>query len=847
MRYFLYKKETNKLNKEELKKFGYAGSIHSHTHYSNIRFYDATIRVPDAYNRAKELGYKIVAFTDHGNISSHMEAAKYYSDHKDQLGNIKPLLGTETYLIHQNEFDKAKEDNDKFKFNHFLLNALNKHGHEFMRKISSKSWEHFQMYHGQERVYNTYQEIEEMMKGYKGDVIASSACLASPSSQYLLKYKETKDKKWLDKVVEFVKWGIKVFGKENFFLELMPSDNPEQLYVNNMLVKLSKKSRLKIIITTDAHYLSPKERPIHEALLHARQPDRDLSAYDTTYMMSTEDLFHYFSDDVLTESFKNIESIYDRIEAYDFEHAPIIPETFIPGFKKADISWIDTNKYPYFLKFENSKRKVDQYYLSKIMEGIEKTKIPKNDVYLSRINLEFGELWEISKKLNQPMSAYFTTLQQLLESIQKIALINYGRGSSACWITNFILGLTHVDSIKYNLPYYRFLSKERVTRNTAGDFPDEDIDTEANKRDKVLKEIKKQRGDKHVLNFCTFNTIGVRSSVLIACRGLGVDNNEANYIVDLLPSENGKEWPLHDAFFGNKEKGRKPSSKLIKEVNKYPKLKETVIGLFGLVVGRSIHASGVYISNEDYIAHNAMMKAKNGIEITQFDADMSERASALKYDFLSLSALDRVRSAFDLLIKDKKIEWQGDLGSTYWKYFGPNKLDYTSPKMYNMLFDGTVINAFQYDSETGWKALRKANVRKFMDLVSINGALRLRSDEGEQPLDKYIRYRDHPEQWENEMIKSGLSDSERKTLHALLDESRGICLSQETLMKLSMNSNISNFDLLQANKLRKAIAKKDPKKQAEQHEIFMKQGLANGSRKKFLDYVWENCVMIQKG
>jgi len=374
-----------------------------------------------------------------------------------------------------------------------------------------------------------------------------------------------------------------------------------------------------------------------------------------------------------------------------------------------------------------------------------------------------------------------------------------------------------------------------------------DTDTEASKRKLVLDEIKKQRGDKHVLNFCTFSTIGIRSSVLIACRGLGVDNNEANYIVDLLPSENGKEWSLHDAFFGNKEKVRKPSSKLIKEVSKYPKLKEIILGLFGLIVGRSSHASGVYISNDDYTKYNAMMKTKNGVEVTQFDADMSERASALKYDFLSLSALDRVRASFDLLVKDKKIRWQGDLGSTYWSNFNPNKLDYTSPKMYDMLFDGTVINAFQYDSETGWKALRKANARKFMDLVSINGALRLRSEKGEQPLDKYIRYRDHPEQWEKEMIKSGLNDGERKTLHRLLDDSRGICISQESLMKLSMDSNISGFNLLQANKLRKAIAKKDPKKQAEQHDIFMKQGLKIGTRQQFLDYIWENCVMIQNG
>ena len=120
------------------------------------------------------------------------------------------------------------------------------------------------------------------------------------------------------------------------------------------------------------------------------------------------------------------------------------------------------------------------------------------------------------------------------------------------------------------------------------------------------------------------------------------------------------------------------------------------------------------------------MKTKNGISVTQFDADYTERAGYIKFDFLSLDAIDRLQSAFDLLLRDKKIEWQGSLKETYDKYFSPNKLDFASPKMYDMLFNGDVINAFEFSSGTGNKNIKENerqiiygfNISEFIDEVN---------------------------------------------------------------------------------------------------------------------------------
>lgn len=373
-----------------------------------------------------------------------------------------------------------------------------------------------------------------------------------------------------------------------------------------------------------------------------------------------------------------------------------------------------------------------------------------------------------------------------------------------------------------------------------------DTDTEAAKRENIINKVKEVYGEDKVLNFATFTTIGTRAAIKYAGRGLGIDNNEVNYIVSLLPADGHDEWPITDALLGNEKKGRKPSNKLLSEVNKYPNMKETIIGLFGLVVGRSEHASGVLVANNGYTEHNAAMLTPNGIAVTQFDADDSEYAGMIKFDFLSLSALDKVHCAIDMLVKDGLVNKQDTLRETYMKYFGPEALDMTNPEMYKMLFDGKVIDAFEFSSSVGYKTLRKLNARDYMALVSANGLMRLTGgDSDELALDRFIRYQNNPSDWDGDMNNAGLNDNEKRLMHKLLDDYKGVNNSQERLMQMVLK--ISDYSLQEANKLRKSIAKKDKQKQEEQHVFFLKKAKEHGLRDEFAKYVWDEQIAIQSG
>ena len=161
-----------------------------------------------------------------------------------------------------------------------------------------------------------------------------------------------------------------------------------------------------------------------------------------------------------------------------------------------------------------------------------------------------------------------------------------------------------------------------------------------------------------------------------------------------------------------------------------------------------------------------------------------------------------------MLLKDGIIEWQGSLRETFNKYFHPDVLEMDAQKMYDLLFDGEIISAFQFEAKTGRTALEKINARNFNQLVAANSLMRL-SCEGEQPIDKFIRYKNDLNEWEKDMIAYKLTEEERQVMHELLDDRYGVCETQEAIMQIAMHDKVAKYDLLEAKKLRKASAKKD--------------------------------------
>ena len=365
-----------------------------------------------------------------------------------------------------------------------------------------------------------------------------------------------------------------------------------------------------------------------------------------------------------------------------------------------------------------------------------------------------------------------------------------------------------------------------------------DIDAESSKREEIIRLTKEEYGEENVLNMGTFTTEGTRSAVITACRGLGIDRDVSNNLANLIPTTKGGIWSLKECFYGDEEEGKKPVKNFIDQVNKYEGLKDALLSIEGIISGRSQHASGVIVFQDGFIRQNAMMKTTRGLPVTQFDAGDSEYMGGLKLDYLSINALDRIRAAMDLLLEYNKIEWQGSLRATYDKYLHPDVLEMDNPKMFEMLFDGHVMNAFQFEANVGQQALNKLNARTFDEIVAANSLMRLHGD-GEQPLDKFIKHKENINLWYKEMEDFGLTEEEIKIMEIRSAETYGITDSQEGLMELFMDENISGLGLLEANTFRKALAKQDQEELKNQKDIFYNGGYKKGTRKELLDYVWE--------
>lgn len=814
--------------------------IHNHTDASNFRLRDAINKPEDLLDYALELGLPGIAITDHATISNHVRAHRYIEENKDKFKDFTLGFGDEFYLLDKDTVQWARDNNEKIQYHHFLVLAKNQNGYEFLKKLTTREWENSFFHRGMERVPTYYEDLEELIKGYENDVIFTSACLGSPLSKLILNYNETNDKQDKKKIHEFITFFTNLVGKDNFYLELQPAIKhdksnadvkQEQQIVNDMLLQLCKVYELTPIITTDAHYLNKDQALAHKTYLQASNGEREVdSFYSTTYVMDKDELLEYFDEELLDNLIENTHDLMNRLEPISFKQKTQVPNIDIPNYNDKNLFKDYLNDYKYINKFKTSERDMDRYYLHLIGEGMLSHNQEFNKENLSRIDVELEQIWEISNKLDQSLSSYFVLTKDVVEMMWEVSLVGVSRGSASCFYTNYLLDIVQINAIEYKLPYWRFLNKDRP------ELADIDLDSESSKREEIIELAKERYGDERVLNSCTFTTEGPKSTVITATRGYGLDVAEQHNIANLIPSEGAALWSVSDCFFGNEKKNRKPVKEFIDRVEKYDGLKDVMLSIEGLISGRSQHASSVIFYPRRFLDVNAKMKTTKGLEVTQFNAEDGQYASELKLDFLSISALGRIREAMELLLEDGKIEWQGTLKKTYDKYFHPDVLDLTSKEMFDMLSEGEVFDAFQMSSLVARNAMRKIKPNTFNEIEITNTLIRLQTD-GEQPVDRFVRYKNDIQEWYRDMEEYGLSSEEIKLMEDHLLERTGICDTQEGIMLIVMDKRIGNSNLLFANKYRKAIAKKNEKAIEECERIFTKNILDNGHSKEFADYI----------
>lgn len=318
--------------------------------------------------------------------------------------------------------------------------------------------------------------------------------------------------------------------------------------------------------------------------------------------------------------------------------------------------------------------------------------------------------------------------------------------------------------------------------------------------------MRKAWGDTKCLNIITFHTETSKAAIQTACRGLNIDVDTARSISALVPVERGKAWSIHDCLFGNPEKDRKPVKEMARLIRQYDGLEETINEIEGLVSGRGCHASGFYLFNDEFVEQNSMMIAANGLTTTCWDQGDSDYCGALKVDFLTIKALDIIRGCMTTLLRDGRIQWQGSLKSTFFKYFSVANLDFDSPKMWKMANDGKICNLFQLETRVGSQAVRQVQPTTLKQLALTNSVMRLMGDGEINPIDRYTAFKNNIQLWYDEMNKAGLTQDEIHTLEKYLLANSGNSIEQEDIMLLSMDEHIAGFDIVLANKLRKGVA-----------------------------------------
>ena len=375
---------------------------------------------------------------------------------------------------------------------------------------------------------------------------------------------------------------------------------------------------------------------------------------------------------------------------------------------------------------------------------------------------------------------------------------------------------------------------------------DIDIDIEGSKREEVMQLFRETYGADRISKVMTLSTEKGRSAILTAARGLGIDNDVAQYISSLMIADRGQLRTLKQMYYGDDE--NKPVTDFVTEMKKYPELWECAQKFEGLVNGVGSHAGGIILNDEPFTEVAAQMKTNSGDIITQFDLHKCEELSLIKFDCLSIEALDKIHACLKLLLENGLIEWQGSLKDTYEKYLGVYTLERDAEEMWEMLWHHKVISFFQMEKESGRQAIALSKPHSVDDLAALNSVMRLMAQEkgGEAPLQKYARFKNDINQWYQEMTAMGLNEEEQQILEEILGESYGICEAQEYLFLLVMHPKVGGFSLAWADKLRKAVAKKSPRDFEKLQEEFLQNAKEKHLSNKLINYVWYVLIFMQR-
>lgn len=436
---------------------------HSHSEFSNIRLLDCINKIPALIDRAIEIGLCGIALTDHECLSGAPQANFYAQDILKNHPDFKVALGNEIYLTLGRHMGQ--------KYYHFILIAKNKIGFRALRELSSRAWMNSYWDRGLERVPTTYDDLEEIVNKYPNSLIATTACLGGELSSQVLnlikaeKHNDTNSITEIhNDIVNFVLWCKKLFN-EDFYIECAPGQSVEQIAVNKRLKSVAAAFNCKMILGSDAHYLKKEDRYVHKAYLNSKGGEREVDAfYEYAYLQDENDIKENIAPSELNydELVNNSYEIYNKIENYSIAHKQTIPKVKVKNYPKEEVGYEIKESYPTLATMKQSDDIYERYWVNECTKALYEKDLFSTP-YLSRLEEEADIKKTISEKLETNMFSYPITLQHYVDLFWECgSTVGAGRGSSCSGLNHYLLGITQLDPIKWDLPFWRYLNKERV-------------------------------------------------------------------------------------------------------------------------------------------------------------------------------------------------------------------------------------------------------------------------------------------------------------------------------------------------------------------------------------------------